>query len=138
VNRAQVKADRAPPGTRAAGAGAKRAGRTASSPARVKPPRASSSLCVVGVGASAGGLEAFTQLLSGLPPDPGAALMLVQHLDPKHESILAPLLSRATSMPVHETRDGVRLDADHVYVIPRPWTSRWGTGTSATCRADRV
>jgi two-component system CheB/CheR fusion protein len=118
VNRAQVRADRAPPGTRAAGAGAKRAGRTASSPARVKPPRASSSLCVVGVGASAGGLEAFTQLLSGLPPDPGAALVLVQHLDPKHESILAPLLSRATSMPVHETRDGMRLDADHVYVIP--------------------
>jgi two-component system CheB/CheR fusion protein len=75
-------------------------------------------LCIVGVGASAGGLEAFTQLLASLPPDPGAALVLVQHLDPKHESILASLLSRSTSMPVRETHDGIRLDADHVYVIP--------------------
>jgi two-component system CheB/CheR fusion protein len=73
---------------------------------------------IVGIGASAGGLEAFTQLLSGLPGDSGAAFVLVQHLDPKHESILASLLSRATRMPVHETTDGTRIEPDHVYVIP--------------------
>ena len=54
---------------------------------------------VVGVGASAGGLEAFTQLLKHLPLDTGLAFVLVQHLDPKHESMLTGILSRETQMP---------------------------------------
>src|ERR1700692_2381405 len=66
------------------------------------PPQPSSagSFPVVGIGASAGGLEAFTKLLQHLPADTGMAFVLIQHLDPKHESILASLLSRATKMTV--------------------------------------
>ena len=74
---------------------------------------------VVGIGASAGGLEAFRQLLERLPVDTGMAFVLVQHLDPTHDSILAELLSRSTRMPVSEVRDGVAVAPDHVYVIPR-------------------
>src|SRR5262245_4961024 len=57
---------------------------------------------IVGIGASAGGLEAFTELLRHLPLDTGMAFVLVQHLDPQHESALTSLLSRATSLPVDE------------------------------------
>jgi two-component system CheB/CheR fusion protein len=73
---------------------------------------------VVGVGASAGGLEAFTQLLRALPADTGMAFVLVQHLAPKHESALAEILSRATSMRVTEVADEPELEPNRVYVIP--------------------
>jgi two-component system CheB/CheR fusion protein len=63
------------------------------------------SFTVVGVGASAGGLEAFTLLLQHLPPDTGMGFVLVQHLDPVHESALTKLLSKATSMAVHNWLD---------------------------------
>src|SRR5262245_4945391 len=74
---------------------------------------------VVGIGASAGGLEAFRQLLEHLPTDTGMAFVLVQHLDPKRESVLAELLSKATKMSVKEVKDGMRVEPDCVYVIPR-------------------
>jgi two-component system CheB/CheR fusion protein len=86
-----------------------------------KRPRARQdevSFPIVGIGASAGGLEAFGRVLSTLPADTGAAFVLVQHLDPQHESILASLLARTTAMPVRETTDGTRIEPDHVYVIP--------------------
>jgi chemotaxis response regulator CheB len=73
---------------------------------------------VVGIGASAGGLEACTALLKALPVNPGMAFVLVQHLDPHHESILHKLLSRTTEMPVIQVEDGMALERDHVYVIP--------------------
>jgi two-component system CheB/CheR fusion protein len=73
---------------------------------------------VVGVGASAGGLEAFTELLSHLPNDTGMAFVLIQHLDPKHESHLTELLSKASKMPVSEVNGETRTRANHVYVIP--------------------
>ncbi|HEX4350441.1 MAG TPA: chemotaxis protein CheB, partial [Verrucomicrobiae bacterium] len=73
---------------------------------------------IVGIGASAGGLEAFTQLLSHLPEDTGMAFVLVQHLDPSHPSQLANLLSKATAMPVIEIKDGMNLKPNHVFVIP--------------------
>jgi two-component system CheB/CheR fusion protein len=73
---------------------------------------------VVGVGASAGGLEAFTELLNALPVSTGMAFVLVQHLDPAHESQLTQILSRATSMPVQQVIDGMRIEANSVYVIP--------------------
>ena len=73
---------------------------------------------VVGVGASAGGVEAFTALLRALPDDPGIALVLVQHLEPTHQSILPKLLSKATAMPVHEVTDGMVVQPNQVYVIP--------------------
>ena len=73
---------------------------------------------IVGIGASAGGLEAFTQLLKHLPADMGMGLVLVQHLDPTHESELTRLLARGTSMPTHEVTDKMRVEPNHVYVIP--------------------
>ena len=73
---------------------------------------------VVGIGASAGGLEAFTQLLSHLPIDIGMAFVLVQHLDPTHKSLLSEILSRTTQMPVREVQDGMVVEPNHVYVIP--------------------
>ena len=73
---------------------------------------------MVGIGASAGGLEAFSQLLTHLPATTGMAFVVVQHLDPTHESSLVDLLSRATTMRVLEVTDGVPVEADHVYVIP--------------------
>jgi two-component system CheB/CheR fusion protein len=73
---------------------------------------------IVGIGASAGGLEAFTELLSHLPADTGMAFVLIQHLDPKHESHLTELLSRASKMPVTELKGDTRAEANHVYVMP--------------------
>jgi two-component system CheB/CheR fusion protein len=63
-------------------------------------------------------LEALSQLLRNLPSDTGMAFVLVQHLSPKHESILASILARETSMPVKEATEGVRIQPNHVYVIP--------------------
>ncbi len=73
---------------------------------------------VVGVGASAGGLEAFKRLLKGIPEDSGMAFVLVQHLDPTHESILAELLQKVTKIPVLEISDDIRVEPNHIYVIP--------------------
>ncbi len=73
---------------------------------------------IVGVGASAGGLEAFTQLLKALPLDTGMGFVLVQHLDPEHESALTQILSRATSLPVCDVTNNQRVEPNHVYIIP--------------------
>ena len=73
---------------------------------------------VVGIGASAGGLEAFSKLLAALPLDTGMAFVLVQHLDPTHESLLTALLGRTTGLKVTEIIDGLRVEANHVFVIP--------------------
>lgn len=73
---------------------------------------------VVGVGASAGGLDAFLELLRQLPGDTGMAFVLVQHLAPDHASVLSQLLTPATSMPIRNVTDGVRLRPNQVYVIP--------------------
>ena len=79
--------------------------------------RARGSFPIVGIGASAGGLEAFSALLKHLPADTGMGFVLVQHLDPEHDSALTQLLGRATSLPVHEVTDNLRVESDHVYVI---------------------
>ena len=73
---------------------------------------------VVGVGASAGGLEAFKQLLRAIPEKSGLAYILVQHLDPFHESILAEILQKVTNIPVSEITDNVKVVPDHIYIIP--------------------
>lgn len=73
---------------------------------------------IVGIGASAGGLEAFTQFLGHVPDQTGMAFVLVQHLDPRHESRLTDLLSRATRMPVVEATQGLAVEPEHVYIIP--------------------
>src|SRR5688572_2637485 len=71
--------------------------------------RAADDVTVVGVGASAGGLEAFTSLVRALPPKPGFAVVLVQHLAPQHESALPTLLTSHTSMPVVQVADGMNV-----------------------------
>lgn len=73
---------------------------------------------IVGIGASAGGIEAFSQLLSPLPTDTGMAFVLIQHLDPTRESMTEEILSRTTKMPVNEVHDGLRVEPNHVYLIP--------------------
>jgi two-component system CheB/CheR fusion protein len=73
---------------------------------------------VVGVGGSAGGIEAFTEVLANLPANPGMALLFVLHLEPHPKSQLPQILSRSTSMPVLEVTEGMRVEADHVYLIP--------------------
>lgn len=73
---------------------------------------------VVGIGASAGGLEALKRLFRTLPDDTGVCFVLIQHLDPNHESLMADLLSNYTSMPVVQIREETVVQANHVYVIP--------------------
>lgn len=73
---------------------------------------------IVGIGASAGGLEALSELFDSLPADTGAAFVVVQHLSPDHASLLPALLARDTAMPVVEAVDGASMEGDHVYVIP--------------------
>jgi two-component system CheB/CheR fusion protein len=72
---------------------------------------------IVGIGASAGGLEAFTSLLKHLPSNPGMAFVLIQHLDPNQPSQLTDLLSKTTSMPVAEVKADTSIAINHVYVM---------------------
>jgi two-component system CheB/CheR fusion protein len=73
---------------------------------------------IVGIAASAGGLEAFTQLLENLPIDTGMAFVLIQHLEPAHKSLLTAILAKITQMPVQEAKEGMIIEPNHVYVIP--------------------
>jgi two-component system CheB/CheR fusion protein len=82
-----------------------------SKPERSGPP-------VVGVGASAGGLDAFKRFFGAMPADSGIAFVLVPHLDPAHESLMVELLARHTAMPVVEAENDMPVEANHVYIIP--------------------
>lgn len=73
---------------------------------------------IVGIGASAGGMEAFSQILDQLPADTGMAIVFVQHLHPGYESSLTEILTRYTTMPVVEAADNLAVEPNHVYVIP--------------------
>ena len=90
---------------------------TVTSPEKNNRP-ASRSFSIVGLGASAGGLEAFEQFLSHVPKACGLGFVVVQHLDPTHKGIMVELLQRNTSMPVVQIKDRMRIEPDHVYVIP--------------------
>jgi two-component system, chemotaxis family, CheB/CheR fusion protein len=76
------------------------------------------SFTVVGIGASAGGLEAISELLAAIAPSSGMAFLVVQHLAPFRPSLLPAILSKHTSMAVIEAIDGMVIEIDHVYVIP--------------------
>src|SRR5687768_980234 len=80
-----------------------------------QPPRLP--FAVVGIGASAGGLEAFTEFLTAMRPDSGMAFVFIQHLPPERESMMAEILSKRTRMPVHQVEDGMEVRPDHLYVI---------------------
>ncbi|MDB6044777.1 MAG: hypothetical protein JWM63_3328 [Gammaproteobacteria bacterium] len=73
---------------------------------------------IVAIGASAGGLEALTELLAALPSKSGLAYIAVQHLDPDHESLLVEILTKKTPLTVLAAQDGLAIEPDHVYVIP--------------------
>jgi two-component system CheB/CheR fusion protein len=89
-------------------------------PARATIARSQSTrpLMIAGVGASAGGLEAFSQLLQAFPADPGLAVVFVQHLAPQHESVLPILLAARTALTVVQAVEGMTVQRNHVYVIP--------------------
>jgi two-component system, chemotaxis family, CheB/CheR fusion protein len=82
------------------------------------PPLQEGDTTIVAIGASAGGVEALTDLMNHLAADTGMAFVLVQHLDPKHHSILTELLARKTAMTVTEVSEGMPVKPNHVYVIP--------------------
>src|SRR5215471_11566289 len=75
-------------------------------------------LPIVGIGASAGGVEALEQFFKSVPADHGLAFVIVTHLSPDRESLLSEILGRAARMPVVDARDGERVEAEHVYVLP--------------------
>lgn len=81
-------------------------------------PGDSSHTPIVGIGASAGGLEALELFLGNMPPDSGMAFAIVQHLDPTHKGIMPELLQRVTKMKVIQVKDNMQVLPDHVYVIP--------------------
>ena len=99
------------------------ASRRQNKPAKVAPPEPPASptnvsFPIVGIGASAGGLETLEQFLESVPAGSGMAFVIVQHLDPTHKGIMAELLQRATGMKVIQVKDRTRVRPDCVYVIP--------------------
>ena len=82
-----------------------------------KPPR-ERRFPIVGIGSSAGGLEALTELLAAMPLDTGMALIVVTHQHPGHVSLLPELLGKITAIPVQAVTDGLKLEPNHVYVCP--------------------
>lgn len=88
-------------------------------PSKKKPVILSENLFpVVGIGASAGGLEAFKKLLKSIPEKSGMAYVIVQHLHPEHTSALPQILQRETNVPVHEISNNVEIAPDNIYIIP--------------------
>jgi two-component system CheB/CheR fusion protein len=87
-------------------------------PSIISSSQPSEQFLVVGIGASAGGLDACRQLLRALPSDSGMAFILVQHLDPSHESMMVELLGEHTGMKVCQAANGMMVEPNHLYVIP--------------------
>jgi two-component system CheB/CheR fusion protein len=75
------------------------------------------SVPIVGIGASAGGLESIFEFIAGIPANTGMAYVFVQHLNQRHGSDLVKILSRRAALPVEEARDGVKISPDRLYVI---------------------
>ena len=82
------------------------------------PPHGPLNFPVVGIGASAGGLDACRKLVGAIPAGNGMAFILVQHLDPTHESMMVDLLAGHTALTVREATDGMPIEREHLYVIP--------------------
>jgi two-component system, chemotaxis family, CheB/CheR fusion protein len=81
-------------------------------------PQVEGDFLIVAIGASAGGVEANTELVRNLPPDTGMAFVVIQHLDPNHPSIIAELLSKDTRMLVVEVENGMKVESNRIFVIP--------------------
>ena len=95
--------------------------------------KVSQQLPIVGIGASAGGLEAFKVLLEHLPTDTGLAFVIIQHLSSDQESMLTDILSRFTQMKVLQVEDGLKVESNHVYVIPPGSTMTLSEGFLKLC-----
>src|ERR1700730_3478204 len=112
----------------------KRKPRANRNPPAIRDPRPTDKrFAVVAIGASAGGIEAVTDLVEHLPANTGMAFVLIQHLDPKHHSILTELLSKHTEMRVVEVKNGMKVEPDRMFVIP-PNTSMVITDQSLQLR----
>ena len=111
-----------PPPTPEKSAAAQHAGTMADGETPPQAPKAQATVApafpIVGIGASAGGLEAFEAFFRACPADTGMAFVLVPHLDPGHVSLLTEILQRSTTMPVVEALDQIAVAPNHVYVIP--------------------
>jgi two-component system CheB/CheR fusion protein len=83
-----------------------------------KPHKTAQDFPIVGIGASAGGLDAFKKLLKAIPKDSGMAYVIVQHLSPDHASNLTDILTQSTDIPVHEIINDINLAPNHIYIIP--------------------
>ncbi|MBA2613589.1 MAG: histidine kinase, partial [Bacteroidetes bacterium] len=102
------------------------------------PPKSIQDFPIVGIGASAGGLEAFKKFLKAIPEDSGMAYVLVQHLDPSHESILPEILAKVTNIPVNEITDDIHLAPNHIYVIPQNKTLTSVDGVLKLTPRDKI
>src|SRR5690349_7025289 len=117
----------------------RRSGKRARPPAsaiEAAPPAHDGPVAIVGIGASAGGLEAFTEFLQAIPSDTGLAFVYVQHLAPGRVSMLAEILGRATSMPVTKIEDVGKVEPNHVYVVPPGRTVTLQNGKLQLTSAD--
>jgi two-component system CheB/CheR fusion protein len=87
-------------------------------PEKKEPQKTDQKFPIVGIGASAGGLDAFKKLISAIPTDSGMAYVIVQHLSPDYDSNLTEILAQSSKIPVHEIINDINLVPNHVYVIP--------------------
>ncbi len=95
-----------------------RKGKHRETPALSSPPPPFSPPIVVGIGASAGGLEALEQFFRNMSSDSGLAFVVIQHLSPDYKSLMVELISKYTSMPVYRIEDGMKVEPNSIYVIP--------------------
>ncbi len=91
-----------------------------------EPRKTKQDFPVVGIGASAGGLDAFKKLLKAIPADSGMAYVIVQHLLPDHPSSLPEILSLSTEIPVHKIVSDINLAPNHIYITRKPFSNRRG------------
>ena len=83
-----------------------------------KPEKKQGSAAVIGIGASAGGLEALQQFFDYMPSDSGLSFVVIQHLSPDYKSLMADILAKHTDMTVRQAEDGMPVRPDHLYLIP--------------------
>jgi two-component system, chemotaxis family, CheB/CheR fusion protein len=101
-------------------------------------PHTSDDFLVVGLGASAGGIKAFKEFFTHVPPDSGMAYVVILHLSPEHESHLAEVLQVATEMPVMQVHGSVQIEPNHIYVIPPNKSLAMNDGHLALSEVKRI
>ncbi|MEO8760501.1 MAG: chemotaxis protein CheB, partial [Bacteroidia bacterium] len=105
---------------------------------KTTPPESTQDFPIVGIGASAGGLDAFKRFLKAIPANSGMAYVLVQHLDPTHESILPEILAKVTTIPVNEITDDIHLAPNNIYVIPQNKTLKSTDGVLKLTPREKI